>query len=126
MTGLDIDQQAGYYFRRFDTDQDGWLSQADLRQGVADLIIERIPSASDGSPSAIEVNSDSKHQQPQQQHRPGEREQQGAMKDSAGVRLNPSVSVSVDEMFEIMDVDHSHRVDLQQFRDFFQTVYDIR
>jgi serine/threonine protein kinase len=146
-TGIDIDAEARYYFTLFDTDSDGWVSRDDLQKGVGLLISEsnhrhlqctppaegtgtttttttppattppattNTNSNSSGtsciSSSSINSNSSSNSSSAYNSHA------------AHRTRLGPNVVTNINEMFDVMDMDRSHRIDFNKFRAFYSQV----
>ena len=117
-TGIDIDAEARYYFTLFDTNNDGWLSREDLHIGITLLITETtakhlhcfppplaegmctIPTSTDTVPVPVPISAGS----------------------TAKVRLGPNVVTNIDEMFDVIDLDHTEHIDFNKFRTFYAQV----
>mmetsp|Transcript_1845 Transcript_1845/g.2928 ORF Transcript_1845/g.2928 Transcript_1845/m.2928 type:complete len:460 (+) Transcript_1845:108-1487(+) len=91
-TGRDINAEAQYYFHLFDTDHDGWVSKEDLQAGIR----------------AIITRNNALHHLEHDEHA-----------SDGKLRLTPFVKLSIDEMFEVMDADHSAKVNFSQFLNFY-------
>jgi serine/threonine protein kinase len=91
----DIEAEARYYFSVFDRDGDGIIDKEDLHVGVAGVI-----------------NSISK----------SEHNELGLSTSAHGegkLRLGPGVLVDIDDMFDVIDTDHSRSVNFEAFRLFY-------
>lgn len=104
-TGINIDAEARFYFTLFDTDNDGWISRSDLQTGIAQLISESDNNHLKLVPLAATPCTDS-----------------GSCTGHAPVRMGPNVVTNIDEMFDVIDVDHTHRIDFDKFRAFYSLV----
>lgn len=91
----DIEAEARYYFSLFDRDGDGVILKEDLYLGVAKLINDISGADRNELDSSFPSHTEGK------------------------LRLGPGVKVDIDEMFDVIDSDHSRSVNFEAFRLFY-------